>query len=34
VDKEDWELVPGEYRIYVGGSSRNTPLNATVSLRP
>jgi beta-glucosidase len=32
VDKNDWELVPGDYRIYVGGSSRNTPLAATVTL--
>jgi len=24
----DWELLPGEYRIFVGGSSRQTPLTA------
>jgi beta-glucosidase len=24
--KKDWELVPGEYKVYVGGSSRSTPL--------
>ena len=28
--KDDWELLKGSYRILVGGSSRNTPLNATV----
>ena len=28
--KDDWSLLPGEYRIFVGGSSRNTPLTATV----
>jgi beta-glucosidase len=26
--KDDWELLPGEYRIFVGGSSRSTPLTA------
>jgi beta-glucosidase len=29
--KDGWELPPGEYTIYVGGSSRNTPLRAAVS---
>jgi len=28
--KDDWELVPGEYRFFVGGSFRETPLTATV----
>jgi beta-glucosidase len=28
--KDDWELLPGEYKIFVGGSSRNTPLTASV----
>jgi len=32
VDRNDWELVPGEYTFYVGGSSQNTPLTATVQL--
>ena len=32
VDKGDWELVPGEYKVYVGGSSRSTPLTATASI--
>ena len=29
--KDDWELLPGEYKIFVGGSSRSTPLTAVVS---
>jgi beta-glucosidase len=29
--KDDWELLRGEYKIYVGGSSASTPLTATVS---
>jgi beta-glucosidase len=28
--KDDWELLAGEYKLFVGGSSRNTPLNASV----
>ena len=32
VDKDAWDLLPGEYRLYVGGSSRNTPLIATIKL--
>ena len=28
--KNDWELLPGEYTFFVGGSSRSTPLTATV----
>ena len=32
VDKDDWELVPGEYKVYVGGSSRSTPLTGTVRI--
>ncbi len=28
--RDDWELLSGEYRILVGGSSRSTPLTATV----
>jgi len=34
VDKDAWELVPGEYRILVGPSSADTPLAATISLQP
>jgi beta-glucosidase len=33
VEKNDWELVPGEYKVYVGGSSRSTPLRAKVRMR-
>jgi len=29
--KDDWEFLPGEYKIFVGGSSRSTPLTATVT---
>jgi beta-glucosidase len=28
--KDDWEVMPGEYKIFVGGSSRSTPLTAVV----
>jgi len=28
-DKNAWELVPGDYRIFVGTSSKETPLSAT-----
>ena len=31
VAKDNWELVPGEYKVYVGGSSRNTPLTGTLT---
>jgi len=27
-----WELIPGDYRVSVGGSSRDTPLNATLPI--
>ena len=29
--KDDWELLPGEYKLFVGGSSRRAPLSATVT---
>jgi hypothetical protein len=29
VDKDDWVLLPGEYKVFVGGSSRSTPLSET-----
>jgi beta-glucosidase len=32
VDKDGWALVPGEYKVYVGGSSRDTPLTGTVHI--
>lgn len=28
-DKNEWELVPGKYKVVVGGSSRETPLSGT-----
>jgi beta-glucosidase len=28
--KDDWDLLGGEYKFFVGGSSRATPLTATV----
>ncbi|MGA2117152.1 MAG: glycoside hydrolase family 3 C-terminal domain-containing protein [Bryobacteraceae bacterium] len=31
--KDAWELLPGEYKFFVGGSSRNTPL-ATLVAKP
>jgi beta-glucosidase len=30
-DKDEWELVPGTYKVLVGGSSRETPLSGTFS---
>jgi len=30
-DKGEWELVPGTYKVLVGGSSRQTPLSTTFS---
>ena len=32
VGRDNWELLPGEYKVYVGGFSRNTPLSATVQI--
>ena len=29
--KDDWSLLPGEYKFFVGGSSRNTPLTGVVT---
>jgi beta-glucosidase len=31
-DKNSWEIVPGEYKVWVGRSSRNLPLSATIAL--
>jgi beta-glucosidase len=31
-EKDAWELVPGDYEVWVGGSSRDTPLTATVHI--
>jgi len=30
-EKDDWELLPGEYTFFAGGSSRSTPLKAAVT---
>jgi len=32
--KDGWELLAGEYKFFVGGSSRNTPLTALVTKAP
>jgi len=29
--RDDWEFLPGEYKFFVGGSSRSTPLTATAT---
>jgi beta-glucosidase len=29
--KDNWDFLPGEYRFFVGGSSRSTPLTATAT---
>jgi beta-glucosidase len=31
-EKDAWELLPGEYKVYVGGSSRWTPLSGSLRL--
>ncbi len=30
-EKDDWELLSGQYQFFVGGSSRSTPLRATAT---
>jgi beta-glucosidase len=32
--KDVWEIVPGEYRVFVGGSSRETPLTQSFRIEP
>ena len=32
VDKDGWELVAGDYKFWVGGSSRNLPLSQTLKI--
>jgi hypothetical protein len=32
VGKDDWQVVPGEYKFMVGGSSRNLPLSSAAKL--
>ena len=33
VEKNGWELVPGDYTIMVGGSSQDLPLKDTTSMK-
>ena len=33
VDKDGWELVPGDYKILVGGSSADTPLTSPLKIQ-
>jgi beta-glucosidase len=33
VDKDDWELLSGEYKVFVGASSRETPLSGTFRIQ-
>ena len=32
VEKDAWELLPGDYLVSAGGSSRHTPLTATLHI--
>jgi len=32
VDKDAWEVVPGDYKVWVGASSRNLPLSETMKV--
>jgi beta-glucosidase len=32
VDKDAWDVVPGDYKVWVGASSRNLPLSETVKI--
>jgi beta-glucosidase len=32
-DKDSWELAPGEYKVWVGSSSRDLPLYKGITLR-
>jgi beta-glucosidase len=32
VDKDAWEIVPGEYKVWAGGSSRDLPLSTAIAL--
>ncbi len=34
LDKNEFELVPGEYKVHVGASSANTPLTGTLTIAP
>lgn len=33
VDRDDWQLLPGDYTFMVGGSSQNLPLKESVNLK-
>ncbi|MGA8430782.1 MAG: glycoside hydrolase family 3 C-terminal domain-containing protein [Candidatus Sulfotelmatobacter sp.] len=33
VDKNSWQLIPGDYTIMVGGSSQNLPLKESINLK-
>jgi beta-glucosidase len=33
VEKNGWQLLPGDYGFMVGGSSQSLPLKQTVSLK-
>ncbi|MEO6829880.1 MAG: glycoside hydrolase family 3 C-terminal domain-containing protein [Acidobacteriaceae bacterium] len=33
VKKDAWEIIPGEFRIHVGGSSRQLPLTSTIHIQ-
>jgi beta-glucosidase len=33
VDKDAWQLVPGDYTLMVGGSSQSLPLKQSVNLK-
>jgi beta-glucosidase len=33
VDRDAWQLVPGDYTFLVGGSSQNLPLKESVNLK-
>ena len=32
VEKNGWDLVPGDYKVYAGGSAESTPLSTTVQI--
>jgi beta-glucosidase len=33
VEKNGWELIPGDYTFMAGGSSQNLPLKETMNLK-
>jgi beta-glucosidase len=33
VDRNAWQLVPGDYTLLVGGSSQNLPLKQSIALK-